>query len=57
VDFKNMARTVRVGVTNLVRKTTPKTQRNKKKNQFVQNTYYITGQVEDTQEEQLGKFK
>jgi hypothetical protein len=31
--------------------------RNKKKNLVVQKTYYITGQVEDTQEEQLGKFK
>jgi hypothetical protein len=28
-----------------------------KKNQEVQKTYYITGRVEDTQEEQLGKFK
>jgi hypothetical protein len=31
--------------------------RSKKKNQLVQKTYYKTGRVEDTQEEQLGMFK
>jgi hypothetical protein len=33
------------------------TTEHKKKNQVVQKTCYITGRVEDTQEEQLGKFK
>jgi hypothetical protein len=33
------------------------TTKHKKKNQVVQKTCYITGRVEDTQEEQLGKFK